>query len=186
MTPAPAEGPNSSRIPNFHKVDERLFRGGQPASTDLAALKALGVRTVLNLRHERPLIDAERADAEAAGLQYFSVPMQGLASPTSEQLSSALRILDDPQNWPVFVHCKRGADRTGAVVACYRIAHQKWTADAAIREADDLGMLGIEFAKRALIRDFYAKLGTGAEPATVTAGETVSAEAAGSARAAAQ
>lgn len=162
--------PGDPGIPNFHRVDEHLFRGGQPSAADLAALQALGVRTVVNLRYEDSLVKAEQAQAEALGMRYVNVPMYGLARPREEQVASVMRILDDPSNWPVFVHCKRGADRTGAIVACYRIAHHGWTPDAAIREADALGMMRLELAKKAYIRD-YPSTHPGAEPATVVAAE---------------
>ena len=119
----------------------------------------MGVRTVLNLRYERPQVAAEEKAAEAAGLRFFSVPMYGLLRPTDEQITDALAIIHDPDNWPVFVHCVRGADRTGVVVACYRIEHAKWTAERAIQEARALGMRWIELPKRSYIRDFYARPG---------------------------
>ncbi len=164
----PDAEPSALEIPNFHRVDDRLFRGGQPAAGGVARLKALGVRTIINLRDEQDLVKAEEVEAQAAGLQYFSVPMYGLARPKDEQVAGILRIIDDPRNWPVFVHCRRGADRTGLIVACYRIANARWTADKAIGEADDLGMMWLEFAKRAYIRDFYAKSGSGEGVAAAT------------------
>jgi len=148
-----------SELPNFHRVDDCLFRGGQPQVGGYARLKAVGVRTVVNLRYERALGQAEEAAAKAAGLQYFNVPMYGLVRPTQAQIARALALIGDPRNQPVFVHCQRGADRTGAVVACYRIAHTRWTAERAIQEAMGYGMLWLEIAKRSFIRDFYAKIG---------------------------
>ncbi len=147
-----------AELPNFHRVDTNLYRGGQPGPRGFARLNSVGVRTVLNLRYERPQIAAEGKAAMAAGLRYFSVPMYGLLRPTNQQIADALKIIHDPENWPVFVHCVRGADRTGAVVACYRIEQTKWTAEKAIQEAMALGMLWIEVPKRSYIRDF-AKLG---------------------------
>ncbi|HEV8701156.1 MAG TPA: tyrosine-protein phosphatase [Candidatus Polarisedimenticolia bacterium] len=145
-------------LPNFHKVDEHLLRGGQPGAGGVARLKALGVRTIVNLRHEPARVKAEMDEAAAAGLRYFSVPMYGLVRPTSEQVARVLGLIGDKDNWPVFIHCKAGADRTGVIVACYRVAQAGWTAEKAIREALDYGMMRIEFAKRSFVRDFYASL----------------------------
>ena len=141
-------------LPNFYRVDEHLFRGGQPAEGGIAKLKALGIRTIVNLRREASLVTSEEREATQAGLRYFSVPMRGLGRPTDEQLKRILGLIDQPDNWPVFVHCKAGQDRTGLVVACQRIARAGWTAERAIREAMDLGMMKIEFAMRSFIRDF--------------------------------
>ncbi len=156
--PAGASGElQFSELPNFHRVDENLFRSGQPGKGGMVKLKEVGVRTVLNLRYEQDQSRAEEAAAKANGLQYFNVPMYGLARPTQAQISRALALLDDSRNWPVLVHCERGSDRTGAVVACYRIEHSKWTAEKAIQEAMGYGMMRIEILKRAFIRDFFEK-----------------------------
>ncbi len=155
--PAPSAELRFPELPNFHRVDDHLFRGGQPGMGGLGRLKALGVHTVLNLRYERALGKAEEAEAKAQGLQYVNIPMYGLLPPTRAQISQALALLEDPRNWPVFVHCQRGSDRTGAVVACYRILHSGWTAKQAIREAMGYGMMHLEILKRRFVRDFYAQ-----------------------------
>jgi uncharacterized protein (TIGR01244 family) len=155
MAATPGE-PTYPQLPNFHKVDEHLYRGGQPAEGGIARLKSLGIRTVVNLRGEPELVALEAREASEAGLRYFSVPMRGLGRPTDEQLKRILGLIDQADNWPVFVHCKAGQDRTGLVVACQRITHAGWTAERAIREAMDLGMMRIEFAMRSFIRDFAA------------------------------
>lgn len=150
----PADEPTYPELPNFHRVDEHLYRGGQPAEGGIARLKSLGIRTIVNLRGEPSLVTSEAREAADAGLRYFSVPMRGLGRPTDEQLQRILGLIDQADNWPVFVHCKAGQDRTGLVVACQRITRAGWTAERAIREAMDLGMMKIEFAMRSFIRDF--------------------------------
>jgi len=155
---AGAESLAYAELPNFHRVDDNLFRGGQPGADGVGRLKELGIKTIVNLRYERDLVDAEAAEAEAAGIRYYNVPMVGLNRPTDAQVAHILALIDDPANRPVFVHCKAGSDRTGAVVACYRIARAQWTAERAIKECFRYGMMRIEYAKRAFIRSFYAKL----------------------------
>jgi len=144
-------------LPNFHRVDGHVFRGAQPKAGGLAKLKELGVRTIVNLRFERGQSKAEEAEARALGLKYVSIPMYGLIPPTAAQIGQALALLADPQNGPVFVHCVAGQDRTGVVIACYRIAQMGWTATDAIHEAMGYGMMRAEVLKRQYIRDFYAK-----------------------------
>jgi protein tyrosine/serine phosphatase len=145
-------------LPNFHRVDDHVFRGGQPGPGGIPRLKELGIRTIVNLRHEPDVVASEAAEAEAAGIRYVNFPIVGLNRPTDEQVDRILGLIEDPANGPVFVHCKRGSDRTGAIVACYRVARAQWTAENAIREAFQYGMLRIEYAKRAFVREFYAKL----------------------------
>jgi protein tyrosine/serine phosphatase len=159
-------------LPNFHRVDEHLYRGAQPAEGGIARLKSLGVRTIVNLRGETSLVTLEAREAQEAGLRYFSVPMRGLGRPTDEQLKRILGLIDQSDNWPVFVHCKAGQDRTGLVVACQRIARAGWTAERAIHEAMDLGMMKIEFAMRSFIRDFETAT---RRPAERASGEQASA-----------
>jgi tyrosine-protein phosphatase SIW14 len=126
------------QVPNFARVDERLYRGGQPDRAGFEALRTLGVRTVINLRTED-----EREAVEAASLKYIHIPTS--LAPFSDALPAAVitaffDAVNDLTNGPVFVHCRRGSDRTGFLVALYRISHQAWTADRAYREARELGM----------------------------------------------
>jgi tyrosine-protein phosphatase SIW14 len=133
---APAETP---AIPNFHQVDEHVYRGGQPATETWQSLAKLGIKTVIDLRREdEHSTAAEAREVAAAGMNYVNVPMKGVVAPTNEQIAKVLALLNSPE--PVFVHCKRGADRTGAVIACYRIAHHHWQSRQALQEAKSLGM----------------------------------------------
>src|ERR1700759_368957 len=96
-------------IVNFHQVDDHVFRGGQPTAEGFRSLAKMGVKTVVDLRH-----DGERAEeklVKAAGMNYISIPMSGLTAPTTQQMAQLMSLLDDPAN-PVFLHCKHGADRT--------------------------------------------------------------------------
>ena len=81
--------------------------------------------------------------------------MKNFFRPRPENMAAVLKLFDDPSNWPIYVHCLHGSDRTGTVVACYRISHENWTADKAIAEALDYGMAGLEYLKRSFIRQFY-------------------------------
>jgi len=126
-------------IPNFHQVNDHVFRGGQPAAEAWPSLAKLGVKTVIDLRREDEHSTAAEAQAvAAAGMNYFNVPMKGVVAPANGQIERVLALLNSQD--PVFVHCHRGADRTGAVIACYRIAHDRWDRKQALREAKSFGM----------------------------------------------
>jgi protein tyrosine/serine phosphatase len=169
--PGSVQDPTYPELPNFHKVDDKLYRGGQPAEGGVAKLKALGIRSIINLRYERDISEVEEAEAKAAGVRYYNVPMYGLARPDDAKVKRVLALINDPENQPAFVHCKRGCDRTGAIVACYRIESSLWTAQRSIVEAMAYGMYRAEWAKRAFIRDFYAQFQE-AGKALVAAGAT--------------
>jgi len=91
---------------------------------------------------------------EAAGIRYVLVPLSGLAAPSPRDISKLLDLLDSEANWPVFVHCQRGSDRTGTVIACYRIAHDHWDNRKALAEAQSFGMSRAEIAMRHFILHF--------------------------------
>jgi len=144
-------------IPNFHQVNDHIYRGGQPTEESLSHLARLGVKTVVDLRRDgeggEPSREAEAQAVRAAGMRYIGVPMKGApAGPTNEQMAKVLEVLDSGQ--PVFVHCKAGKDRTGTVIACYRIKHDHWESKKALDEAKVHGIHWYEFGMKAYIRSF--------------------------------
>jgi len=124
---------SSIHIDNFGQVSPTYYRGAQPQGRDYTDLAALGVKTVLNLTSDDAVAD-EKAMAEKAGLAYFQIPMTTHAVPTSAQLAEFMKIVNQPANQPVYVHCVGGRHRTGVRTAAYRMAHDGWTADRAFSE----------------------------------------------------
>lgn len=121
-------------LENFAKISEALYRGAQPRREGFAELKRLGVRTVVNLRDHH-------SDAQALaglGLRYAAIPCE-TSEPTEAHVVAFLRVVTDPANQPVFVHCRLGADRTGMMVACYRMTVQGWDRQAAVSEMYNFG-----------------------------------------------
>jgi protein tyrosine/serine phosphatase len=142
-------------VPNFHQVTERIFRGGQPEAQGWPELAKLGVKTVVDLR--RPgehSTAAESIAVSGAGMRYVNVPMDGFATPTTAQLAIPLALLDDGE--PVFVHCKLGCDRTGTVIAAYRISRQGWENKRALAEARQMGLHWWENGMRRFIAGYQA------------------------------
>lgn len=154
---AAQSAPSYKELPNFHKVSGQLYRGAQPLGGAASKLAALGVKTIVNLRGEDDLSRVEQKEAETAGLRFFSVAMPGLSAPSDEQVAQVMAIINNPENQPVFIHCKRGSDRTGTIAAIYRISNEGWTAERAIAEAKLHGMSWAEFGMRSYISDYYYK-----------------------------
>jgi len=127
-------------IKRFAVVEAGFYRGSRPSAEGILALKARGVRTIVSLRKD----DAERARVLAAGMDYVELPMVatpfGAPVPTEAQVNAFLAVVGDPARRPVFVHCKHGRDRTGVMVALWRVARGGWPVDAAIDEMEDRGM----------------------------------------------
>lgn len=141
-------------VGNFHQVDPNLYRGAQPTPEGLKNLSKLGVKVVVDLREGQERGTDEKKLVEADGMRYVSIPMHGLSAPTRIQIDKVFSVLNDSNNWPVFVHCKHGVDRTGTVVACYRIAHDRWPNQKAVQEANLYGMHKVEWAMRQFILHF--------------------------------
>src|SRR5262245_66077203 len=154
---AAQENGTYSELPNFHQVNENLYRGAQPQRGGLKKLSELGIKTVINLRGASDDTRKEQAEAEASGMRYFNIPMSALGRPTDEQVERALTVIDGRENWPVFVHCQRGADRTGVIIAVYRISRDQWTEEQAMSEAKRFGLAGVQFRKKGYISDYYKR-----------------------------
>ncbi|HEX4595965.1 MAG TPA: tyrosine-protein phosphatase [Bryobacteraceae bacterium] len=125
-------------VPNFHQVNERIFRGAQPTPEGFQALAKMGVKTVVDLRREPAQFQGEQRIVEGLGMKFLSVPMT-LHAPTDGQISRVLQELNSTTG-PVFVHCQGGRDRTGTVIACYRKTHDGWDSEKALSEASLDGM----------------------------------------------
>jgi uncharacterized protein (TIGR01244 family) len=153
-------------LPNFQKVNDSVYRGGQPTSDGFKKLAALGVKTVIDLRlaDEHSQAD-ERNWAKSGGMNYISVPLHGMSAPSEADVKKVLAILNDPAAGPVFVHCRRGADRTGTIMACYRISHDSWKNDKALKEARGYGMNPFERAMMHYVKHYSAP--TAVEATTV-------------------
>jgi len=95
----------------------------------VAWLKAMGIKTVLNLRHRHG--DSEKRVVESAGLRYERIALASSDAPRPEQVARFLELVRDPALRPMYVHCQHGVDRTGAMMAIYRMEEEGWSnADA--------------------------------------------------------
>jgi len=157
-------------IHNFDRVDNHVYRGGQPSEEGFKYLAKSGVKTVVDLREADSRAKAEERTVTADGMTYVNVPMTGLTPPSEAEIAKLLSLLEDPNSGPVFVHCKRGADRTGAVVAAYHIHHDKWDNSHALADAKAHSMSPFQIPRQNFIRNFEARgSGSAASLAIATA-----------------
>lgn len=156
--PVLAASPTAPGINNFRKVDERVYRGAQPTDEGFKYLASIGVKVVIDLREQGQRSRAEEKVVTKAGMRYISIPMMGLIPPSQAQTTRILELMENPQTGPVFVHCMRGADRTGAVIAAYRIDHQKWDNSKALKEAMSNGMRSYLFPLHRYIRNYKPRV----------------------------
>ncbi len=149
--------PKYEELPNFHKVNEKLFRGAQPKRGGIRRLSQLGINTIIDLRDNDERSRNEKKEAQAAGLRYFNVPLDRLGRPSDEEVNRVLALIHSAANQTVFVHCHKGADRTGTVIAIYRIEHDRWTSKQAKEEANRYGMALWQRGMKDYIHDYYQR-----------------------------
>jgi tyrosine-protein phosphatase SIW14 len=130
-----AEKHTPPSIPMFAKVSDTLYRGGQPTHEGFSELKKMGIKTVVLLR----VFENEEDEISARlGLQYFHISFKS-HHPEDEDVVEFLRIATTPEYQPVFVHCRYGTDRTGMMVAAYRIVIQDLPKEKALEEMKKSG-----------------------------------------------
>jgi uncharacterized protein (TIGR01244 family) len=126
-------------IRNFLRVNESFCTGGQPRLEHLEKLKNDGVKAIINLRQPSEHRAAEEeAKAKELGLRYFNIPV-AFADPKEEQVTEFLRITDDVENRPAFIHCT-AAIRVGTFWMIRRVLRDGFTVEAAEKEAEKVGL----------------------------------------------
>jgi protein tyrosine phosphatase (PTP) superfamily phosphohydrolase (DUF442 family) len=130
---APVRDLSSIHIDNFGEINPAYYRGAEPDDDQYAALAAVGVKTIIDLRSD----DADAGDklvVENAGMRYVGIPMTTRVPPTPAMVQAFLELVTNRANQPVYVHCVGGKHRTGVMTAIYRMTQDQWTADRAFKE----------------------------------------------------
>jgi tyrosine-protein phosphatase SIW14 len=121
-------------LPNFGRVAENLYRGGQPTSEGFKSLHAMGVGIIVDLREKPAEVASERRQIESLGMKSIGIPWSANHEPSSAQIVEFLDLVRANPDTKIFVHCRRGADRTGVMIAAYRIAVEHKPAAEAVSE----------------------------------------------------
>jgi protein tyrosine/serine phosphatase len=139
---ATATAPPVQGLPtNFGVVEEgKLYRGAQPTADEIENLYRRGVKTIVKLNGKD--LDMERSAASKLGIRLIEVPLNARTVGTSKscaEVARAYQAISDPLNWPVYVHCDHGRDRTGFLVGLYRERVQGWTFASVSEELAEYG-----------------------------------------------
>ena len=145
----------SEGLPNFAEVNAKLYRGGQPTENGVKELARRGVKTIIDLRGDDKNAQKEKGWASGAGIKFVTVNLSNWFKPNTADIENIVKQIDAADNQPVFVHCKRGADRTGTVIAVYRISHDNFTAKQATDEAKKYDLGWWQFRMKDYINDYY-------------------------------
>lgn len=125
-------------LPNLFQVSPVLYRSAQPTAEGLNLLNqnlavSYGlpkeIKTVVNLRNN----EGDGALVIPTGVRYEQIPFDTWQVKETDVVRF-LKIVRNPNNQPVLLHCKHGADRTGMMTAIYRIVEQGWRKQDAIAE----------------------------------------------------
>ena len=145
-------------VENFGQVTDFYYRGGQPRSDEYNQLASIGIKTIIDLRDDPK--DYARASTEQAGMKYVNLPLDDKGYPPPDAASRFLSLVNDKENWPVYVHCAGGRHRTGAMTAVFRMTVQGWDAGRAYEEMKDYDFY-TRFGHKAMKRyvfDYYRGL----------------------------
>lgn len=129
-------------IRNFQRVNDQLYRSGRLTDRNYANLAARGVNTVISFEeYNSPdlTLEQEKSWAEKNQIKLISFPLSDRNPPTTDQIETVLKELNNRENGTILVHCHRGADRTGIIIASYRIRFNFWSVELAIREMKKYG-----------------------------------------------
>jgi protein-tyrosine phosphatase len=155
---APAEKLKLAGVSNAGRVSEMLLRGAQPSAQGLAELKKLGVTTIVDLRGNSGPVAWERAQAESLGMRFVNIPVLGWSAPDDAKVAQFLKVVQQDPAQKIFVHCYYGEDRTGVMVATYRIAQQNWTPEQAAAEMNSFGFhYHLYLGMKSYVREFPAR-----------------------------
>jgi len=131
---SPSASGQMTGVPNYAVVSKVLCRGAQPTSLGYAELARAGVKTIVSLR----VLLTRRKQLAGHGFRYHHISVKHV-HPEEEDVVAFLAIVTNPDNQPVFVHCREGVDRTGMMVAAYRMVVQGWPMEKALAEMKRMG-----------------------------------------------
>lgn len=126
-------------IDEFQEVTDNFFRGARPEQAGLEALAKAGIKTIVNIDDDQEAIEAESILAKKLGIKMISIPLSGFWSPKDEDVNQILTLVRNSQNYPLFLHCQYGQDRTGLIVGLFRVYFQEWSAQQAYDEMLEKG-----------------------------------------------
>ena len=122
-------------VSNLHQVTQVLYRSAMLDRADVAQLQALGVKTVISLRSFHSDTDL----LKDSGIRTVRIPINTWAIRDRHVIEAMRSIRAAEQQGPVLLHCLHGADRTGMMIAMYRMLYQGWPRDKAVDELKNGG-----------------------------------------------
>jgi tyrosine-protein phosphatase SIW14 len=146
-------------LPNSACITPTLCRGAQPKREGYTELKKLGIEIVLDFRNENDEIQTEQSHVESLGMRFVSLPWSSWHNPRRDEVISFFSLLRENLGKKIFVHCEFGSDRTGLMIALYRLVIDHWTPDQAVEEMRAFNYHALLYSHLArYVRAFPARL----------------------------
>jgi len=123
----------NTKLANFYKINDSIYRSEQPRNLDFKMIDSIGIKSVLNLRSSQTDSDY----INKLTLNLYNVEMLPYNFDDKEIIKALRILMYSPK--PIVVHCLYGSDRTGVVIAMYRIIFQNWTKEQALNEMENGG-----------------------------------------------
>lgn len=130
---------------NFHKVTDGVYRCGLISKQAAPLLKELGVKTVVTFDNNLKRVEQERAFLSEQGIKLESIPWSGWDYPDDRVVEQTLTLLDSREAKPIVIHCKHGQERTGVIIASWRISHEHWPVERAYLEMKAHGFRSFQY-----------------------------------------
>lgn len=130
---------------NFHEVTPGIYRSGLVSEKAAPLLKELGIKTVISFDDNRKRAEQEAEILRQQGIDIVQIPWSGWDYPDGLVIQKTLELMEDSNRRPVLVHCKHGQERTGVAIACWRIAHEGWSAEKAYQEMKAHGFRSFQY-----------------------------------------
>lgn len=124
-------------------VPGQIYRSGEmeegPFLRVMSKHQIRTILTLLNYEPDDPEQVFEQQVAAERGIKLVRISMPGDGIAQFDQLDVAADVLADNSNYPVLIHCAAGVNRTGAVIAAWRMKHCGWSFEDSIAEAERCG-----------------------------------------------
>lgn len=153
-----------SRVRDRRHPERQIYRGGQPSDAALQRLADLGFKTIVSLLNagdgpqDAADVAREREIVTRRGVTFINLPIPDGDVPSAATIDELIRIASDSDRHPVFVHCLWGRDRTGAVIAAYRIHANGDTTERALTEMRSFGYERAMYPElEQFVRDYAAR-----------------------------
>jgi tyrosine-protein phosphatase SIW14 len=141
-------------VPNLGEVSPTLYRGAQPTQEGFQKLAEMGISIVVDLRERGR--EVERRRVTKLRMRFVAIPWNCF-HPEDTDMARFLRLLRDNRGKKVFVHCQTGDDRTGMMIAAYRMVEEGWTAEEAMKEMEAYGFTSSHYLICAGLSSYEAR-----------------------------